>query len=325
VAERRATAKDIVPDESRSDMFSADFGSGGSAVDSEFEAVSHRGGSDADAIDEGAETGVQEIVEPVCGMTGKRSRAADNGSGYERHCSHRCGVAHHVQPEPVVSQGREETYTVMEPKLKELGLRIVEQQQGRFRGQGYWGECREGRLDFEQRTWFHIWEQKRPEMSRSESDVTFRVLYMMWAALHTVFKRLPCQNQRTRDVKAFCKHGMHKRIYLRLRELGGMQTTIDETGVENTVLDYEAVKTVVREEFSYLTGELRVPYGSMRHEYRVVVGRRHVMKFRDEWEKERLMLCVLSAYMATEDLDAEQGRALLAQRHHDWPALPVRW
>jgi hypothetical protein len=326
VAGRRETATDLVPDESRSDTFSADFGSDGSASDSDVDLVSHHGGSDADAVDQREEKrGVEGVVEPVGGMTGKRSRTADNRSADERQCSHRYGVQPHLRHEVVAAQDREAEYVAMEPKLTEMGLRIMEQQQGRFRGPGYWQAWRPGRLDFAQRTWFQVWDQKRPEMSRSASDVTFRLLYMMWAALQTVFKRLPCQNQRTRDVKAFRKYGMHKRIYLRLRELGGLETTIDETGVENTLLHYDAVKTVVREEFSYLTGEMRVRDGNRKHEYRLVVGWQHVMKFRDDWEKERLVLCVLSAYMVTEDLDAEQGRAVLAQRHCDWPAWPARW
>jgi hypothetical protein len=178
-------------------------------------------------------------------------------------------------------------------------------------------------MDFNERTQKQEWNQRAPDMSQSESDATYLVLYLMWATLQVVFRRLPIQNGRTMDVRKFGKYGMHKRIFNRLKALGGVKTAFDESDAkEKTALAYDAVKTVVREEFSYITGEVWVPGATYKPEHRIVVGNRVVAKFADAWEKERLVLTVLSAYMVTEDLTFDVAEILLAQRGGDWSEVP---
>jgi hypothetical protein len=57
-----------------------------------------------------------------------------------------------------------------------------------------------------------------------------------------------------------------------------------------------------------------VPGADWRYEHRIVVGNGVTPQFADVWEKERLVLTVLSAYMITEEMRFDQAQILLAQR-----------
>jgi hypothetical protein len=211
---------------------------------------------------------------------------------------------------------RERTYNVHERRLMELGGQLRSHQgTNRFRGKGRFIEPRPGRMDFDERQEKQEWNQRVPEMRKSETDATYLVRYLIWLSLQLVFRRLPCQNKRTSDEHKFGKYGMHKRIFRRLKALGGVTTVFDEEdSKEKTALAYDALKTVVWEEFSYVTGELPVPGADKKYEHRIVVGNGVTPQFADVWEKERLVLTVLSAYMATEEMSYDKAQIMLAER-----------
>jgi hypothetical protein len=154
---------------------------------------------------------------------------------------------------------------------------------------------------------------KHAKLSGSQLDCMNRLVYFMWLVLEPVFKRLPAQNERTRSSKHFSKHGMHKRIFKRLLDVGGCETRMED-GQEVTMLRYDAVKIVVREEFMYLSGQQKPPRYAEHAEYRIVVSDGVVMSFLEDWEVERLVYHVLVAYMNTEDLNFEAAKRLLTQR-----------
>jgi hypothetical protein len=157
------------------------------------------------------------------------------------------------------------------------------------------------------------YRMKHAKMTGSQRDCMNRLVYFMWLVLEPVFKRLPAQNERTRCSRRFAQHGMHKRLFRRLLAVRGCETSMED-GQEVTMLRYDAVKVVVREEFMYLTGQRKPQRYAERAEYRIVVSDGVVMSFLDDWEVERLVYHVLAAYMNTEELNLEAAKLLLSQR-----------
>jgi hypothetical protein len=124
------------------------------------------------------------------------------------------------------------------------------QRSSRFRGPGAFQEDRGSRMSWEDRLALDMFE-KRPEMSRAQSDDVNRLCHVMYKALHNVLARCPKNKsgrllQRVARESEFMKYGMAKRVFHYLRQF---------EYTEKQWFSPSATYLVVHKEFDLLMGQ----------------------------------------------------------------------
>jgi len=124
------------------------------------------------------------------------------------------------------------------------------QRNSRFRGPGAFQEDRGSRMSWEDRLALNMFE-KRPEMSRAQSDDVNRLCHVMYKALHNVLARCPLNKQgrplqRVVRESEFMKYNMAKRVFHYLRQF---------EYTEKQWFSPSATYMVVHKEFDLLMGQ----------------------------------------------------------------------
>ena len=163
------------------------------------------------------------------------------------------------------------------------------QRSSRFRGPGAFQEDRSGRMSWEDRVEVDVFE-KRPEMSRAQSDDVNRLCHVMYQALHNVLARCPLNKQgrpvrRVARESEFMKYGMAKRVFQFLRQF---------EYTEKQWFSPSATYLVVHREFDLLMGkgdpQLKI----------------HGFHFIDEYEKDFLAHMITVSFLACGVLHSEE-------------------
>ena len=163
------------------------------------------------------------------------------------------------------------------------------QRSSRFRGPGAFQEDRSGRMSWEDRVEVDVFE-KRPEMSRAQSDDVNRLCHVMYHALHSVLARCPLNKQgrpvrRVARESEFKKYGMAMRVFRYLRQF---------EYTEKQWFSPSATYLVVHRELDSLMGkgdpQLKI----------------HGFHFIDEYEKDFLAHMITVSFLACGVLHSEE-------------------